>query len=177
MAVARGCSNVRKKGKRKIRNSSQHRECSLIIYLYFLSTLAVSLWWRARRGLAGSLWENRQCLICYDMNTQLDHRVQILQSAVRCQAALRGSSSGSEPVTHHIKITGESEAFFLSNHFSPQGGRTRRRAFIFIPLNPCFLGGTTKKKVLWSIWKPRKGSAKQTSLNPTVVVRWCCVKC
>lgn len=54
------------------------------------------------------------------MNTQLDHRVQILQSAVRCQAALRGSSSGSEPVTHHIKITGESEAFFLSDHLPLQ---------------------------------------------------------
>lgn len=54
------------------------------------------------------------------MNTQLDHRVQILQSAVRCQAALRGSSSGSEPVTHHIKITGESEAFFLSDHLTPK---------------------------------------------------------
>lgn len=76
-------------------------------------------------GRAGSLWENRQCLICYDMNTQLDHRVQILQSAVRCQAALRESSSGSEPVTHHIKITGESEAFFLSNQFTLQETVTR----------------------------------------------------
>lgn len=92
------------------------------------------------RGRAGSLWENRQCLICYDMNTQLDHRVQILQSAVRCQAALRGSSSGSEPVTHHIKITGESEAFFLSDQFTLQEMATRKSPLhsysLFKPL--CF---------------------------------------
>lgn len=64
------------------------------------------------------------------MNTQLDHRVQILQSAVRCQAALRGSSSGSEPVTHHIKITGESEAFFLSNQFTLQEVDARTSRYI-----------------------------------------------
>lgn len=68
------------------------------------------------------------------MNTQLDHRVQILQSAVRCQAALRGSSSGSEPVTHHIKITGESEAFFLSNQLTLQemATRTSLLAYLFM---------------------------------------------
>lgn len=89
------------------------------MFFHFFSA-ASFCWWRAHHGRVGSLWENRQCLICYDMNTQLDHRVQILQSAVRCQAALRGSSSGSEPVTHHIKITGESEAFFLSDHLTLQ---------------------------------------------------------
>lgn len=95
--------------------TSQRRKCSFIIYFR-----RVVFWWCAHHGRVGSLWENRQCLICYDMNTQLDHRVQILQSAVRCQAALGGSSSGSEPVTHHIKITGESEAFFLSDHLPLQ---------------------------------------------------------
>lgn len=54
------------------------------------------------------------------MNTQLDQRVQILQPGLRCQAALRGSSSGSQPVTHHITITGESEAFSRSDQLPLQ---------------------------------------------------------
>lgn len=91
----------------------QRRKCSFIFFR------RVIFWWCAHHDRVGSLWENRQCLICYDMNTQLDHRVQILQSAVRCQAALRGSSSGSEPVTHHIKITGENKAFsyLITSHY------------------------------------------------------------
>lgn len=101
--------------KKRIQTTSQRRNFP---FDFFLSRHF--FWWCAHCGRVGSLWENRQCLICYDMNTQLDHRVQILQSAVRCQAALRGSSSGSQLVTHHIKITGESEAFFLSNQLTLQ---------------------------------------------------------
>lgn len=122
--------------------------------------MTISLWWCAHRGRAGSLWENRQRLICYDMDTQLDQWVQILQSAVRCQAALRGSSTGSEPVTHHIKITGESEAFFLSNHFSLQGVGFADEPLYFTLLTPsmlssCFLG-RVKINVLGFIRKPRQ---------------------
>ena len=141
MAVAKGGTAV------KIRATSQRRKCSFIFFFLF-SPLFVS-WWCAHRGRAGSLWENRQCLICYDMNTQLDHRVQILQSAVRCQAALRGSSSGSEPVTHHIKITGESEAFFLSNQLPLQEmvtrafGRSARRFILKKP--PLAASGKTSR--------------------------------
>lgn len=123
MAVSQRCSNVRKNENDK--HGPVHSKESVFFTDTFIFGIS-SLWWCAHRGRAGSLWENRQCLICYDKNTQLDQWVQILQSPVRCQAAPKGSSTGSEPVTHHIKITGESEAFFLSNHFA-----ICRLAFIF----------------------------------------------
>lgn len=117
--------------------------------------MIISLGWCTHPGRAGSLWEDRRCLICYDMDTQLDQWVQILQSAVRCQAALRGSSTRSEPVTHHIRITGKSEAFFLSNHFALQGvGYADEPLYsTLLTLFLCFLG-RTKMEVLWLIWKP-----------------------
>ena len=136
MAVAKGGTAV------KIRATSQRRKCAFIFFFFFFFFLFFPPFFFlvcAPRGPAGRCRENRQCLICYDMNTQLDHRVQILQSAVRCQAALRGSSSGSEPVTHHIKITGESEAFFLSNQLTLQEmvtrafGRSARRFILKKP--------------------------------------------
>lgn len=172
MAVAWGCSNDRKEEERKTHKSYRQRERSFTHKCIFIF-MTISLWWCAHRGRAGSLWENRQCLICYDMDTQLDQWVQILRSAC-------SMPSGSQRVQHGVRASdtshqnhGRKWSVFPIKSLLTTRGRICRRAIVFniltsSLLSPCFLG-RAKINVLWFIWKLQNGSATQISLNPTFV--------